>query len=66
MDKDSFGLAFMTLPANQYSDIYAVDVRHYDKSKESISQLTREVGAERVLIINMTYSIINSEMSGLS
>ena len=63
--KDSFGLAFMTLLANQYQDIYAVDVRHYDKSRESISQLTKEVGAERVLIINMTYSIINSEMFGL-
>ena len=64
--KDSFGLAFMTLLADQYRDIYAVDVRHYDKSRESISQLTREVGAERVLIVNMTYSIINSEMFGLS
>ena len=67
--KDSFGLAFMTLLADQYSDIYAVDVRHYDSSRNNnkrISELCREVGAERVLILNMTYSVINSEMFGLS
>lgn len=63
--KDSYGLAFMTLLADQYSDIYALDVRHYDTNEKSAAQLCSELSVERVLIINMAYSIINSEMFGL-
>ena len=60
---DSFGRAFLPFLADNCSDIYSLDLRMYDKNEKRPSDLCRERGAERVLILMYTDSFSDERFS---
>ena len=56
MLKDSYANAAMQFLADQYSEITMIDLRYYHMQEKSVSELAKELGAERVIMLyNMDF-----------
>lgn len=54
--KDSYANAAMQFLADQYSEITMIDLRYYHMQEKSVSELAKELGAERVIMLyNMDF-----------
>ena len=58
--KDSYANAMLPYLANQYSDLTVVDMRYYHFEEQTVSELVKNEGIDRVILIyNMDF--INSD-----
>ena len=58
--KDSYANAMLPYLANQYSDLSVVDMRYYHFEEQTVSELVKNEGIDRVILIyNMDF--INSD-----
>jgi len=54
---DSYAMPVVTFLADQYSDVAVIDLRNFDKNKNTVKELLGDFEPERILFVNTVYQI---------